>query len=154
MGASSQVTGRLSAFRLSVRILDTSCRARSVAVQMSVSRGDTSPLSFVSMRNSSALPRMAARMLLKSWAMPPASVPMASNLWLCRSCASSLSRSRSASLRLVISMDAPMVRTAWRAGPSPSKKVCDLVAIQRVLPSRKLMLCSTSKRPLPMGSCA
>jgi len=49
-----------------------------------------------SINASSAFPMMVVSILLKSWAIPPASVPMASIFWDCRSCSSIL-------LRLVIS---------------------------------------------------
>jgi len=47
---------------------------------------------------------MIPRMLLKSWAIPPARVPMASSFWACRRRPSRLARSSSARLRSVISI--------------------------------------------------
>ncbi len=45
--------------------------------------------------SSSELAKMTARMLLKSWAIPPASCPIVSSFCACRSCASSQRRSAS-----------------------------------------------------------
>ena len=75
-----------------LRLKESSCRvieaARSAALRICSTysrRGSTSPRSSWSR---SALPRMAVRTLLKSWATPPASLPTASIFCAWRSCPS------------------------------------------------------------------
>src|SRR6266850_1157810 len=74
--------------RLTARMRSTSARPRSPAAMM-LSRSRRSRVSFFASRIAiSPYPRIAPRMLLKSCAMPPASVPMASIFCDCLSCIS------------------------------------------------------------------
>ena len=77
-----------SPWRLKVRIWLTSCLARWAAVRIcstpSLKEGEASSR----MASNSELPMMTLRMLLKSCAIPPARVPIASIFWTCLSCVS------------------------------------------------------------------
>jgi hypothetical protein len=76
-------------WRLKARIWRTSSRPRRAAVLISCRLSRAGCPGSRSWRARSALPRMAARMLLKSCATPPASVPSASIFCDCASCCSS-----------------------------------------------------------------
>ena len=112
-GPSSIKTCFRSVWRLMVRICFTRSEARLLDFS-TWSRYGRMGLSSANSRWAISLNMMmGVRMLLKSWAMPPASVPMASIFWACRSWDSSLAFSSSASLYFVISR-LLMRRPRWR----------------------------------------
>ncbi len=101
-------------WRLNARIWRTSSRPRRAAVLISCRLSREAASGGRSCRARSALPRMAARMLLKSCATPPASVPSASIFWDCASCACRCFCSACAFFSEVMSMK---VSTTWRKPP-------------------------------------
>lgn len=83
--------------RLKTSIWRTVSRARWLAITMLSRSARRRVPSAASSRAASATPRMDPMMLLKSWAIPPARVPMASSFSACRRRASAACRERTSS---------------------------------------------------------
>ena len=115
--ASATLVRWAGSLRLKARIWRTKSRARRPAFSISTKlsyAGESGPQSALA---SSALPKMALKILLKSCAKPPAIVPTACILCDSRSCASSSLRCASAFLRPVRSRAKTVVvsPSAWRS---------------------------------------
>ena len=116
--ASGQTGVRASGcWRLKARIWRTSSRPRRAALLISCRLCRAGWPVGRSWRARSALPRMAARMLLKSCATPPASVPSASIFCDCASCCS---RARCCCCIWRSAVMSTKVKTTWRRPPSTS----------------------------------
>ena len=103
MAFSSCAFSTRGSYRLKVRICSTRFLARAPLMAICASRFSARWPAGRSIWASATLPRIASRMLLKSWAMPPAKVPIASIFCASRIGSSSALRMASADLRSLMS---------------------------------------------------
>ena len=136
--------------RPKARMRCTSVRARlpapmiwSTAVNAGLSGGR-------SCRSSEAWPRMAPTTLLKSCAMPLASVPIASIFCASRNCASSSRRCASACKRVLMSRIVRLTRSV----PCASRYIVLLSSTGRRLPSPRTRVSSPAKWPVAARSAS
>ena len=106
--------------RLKASICCTNSRLRVLAFSISSRLSSTPGLPAISRRASSTFPRMAASALLKSCAIPPASVPIASIFWDSTNCASRAMR--------LISPDFLSVMFSWTT-TAPRREPCNGVTL-------------------------
>lgn len=133
--------------RLNDRMRCTMSRARSPALVISSMQACTAAGSPWRSRASAALPRMAATMLLKSCAMPPAMVPSASIFCDSRSCVSSALRSLSAAAR------ADMSRRISRYMGRPVTWICEIDASTgKAAPSLRSAVMARARRAWGAGA--
>ena len=108
--------------------------ARRAAVRICSSRGRFSSPAWSFRRRSSAWPSTTPRMLLKSWATPPARRPTASSFCDWRSCSRVSRRVCSAATRPVTSREIPSTATTR---PSESRTATLWISVQTIDPSSR-----------------
>ena len=149
-GASGRIERCCGWRRLKARICCTRLRARVAAFWICSRLSAAGCVGSSSSRASATLPRIAARMLLKSWAMPPARVPTASSFCDSRSCASSVRRFVSDCRRELMSR-----RKAVNSLPESIFRTVIVSSTGNVWPSRCCASISTSRSsigPLPLAA--